>query len=200
MKNPIRIQGLIDCNTTVEHTLIADTIRSQGYDEQLSIFLCSMLNYMQNEHWRGSCHAACSIMYVALSELGYRARLCIGEVKVETFYFDHSWILLDGKVIDLAVATILVGGHSISGPIILDTDIRIAKKHLLQYGVYKSGLDAETIAVKDMRFIEYMDRYPKLKSGLWGVLEAVFPKKTDISILREKYKDVRREYIYDFDY
>ena len=174
---------------------ITDTIRAQGYDEQLSVFLCSMLRYMHNEHWRGACHAACSIMYVALSELGYHVKLCIGEVKAETFYFDHSWVLLDDKIIDLAIAMILIGGLPVSAPIVLDADITTGKKHTLKYGIYKGGLDKETETVRTLSFAEYMDNYPKVKNGLWGVLALVFPKEIDIESLREKYKDVERHYI-----
>ncbi len=195
MKNFINGQECPEHKNINEYDQIANTIHAQGYDERLSNFLCSMLSYMQNERWRGACHAACSIMYVALSELGYHVKLCIGEVRAETFCFDHSWILLDGKVIDLAIALTLVGGQPVFAPVILDTDIRTAKKYTLEYGIYRSGLDRETEAMRNMPFVEYMDNYPKVKNGLWGVLAAVFPQKIDIGNLRERYKDVKRDYI-----
>lgn len=182
-------------NYTTDYSLITDTVLSQGYDERLSVFLCSMLRYMENEQWRGACHATCSIMYAALSELGYHVQLCLGEVKAATVYFDHSWILLDNKIIDLAAAMILIGGVPVSAPIILDRDIRTNQKYAFQYGIYRSGLDRETEAVRNMPFVEYMDNYPKFKNGLWEVLAQVFPGEIDIESMREKYKDVERKYI-----
>lgn len=182
-------------NHITDYELISSTVHAQSYDEKLSVFLCSMLKYMRNEQWRGACHAACSVMYVALSELGYHVELCLGEVKAESIYFDHSWILLEDKVIDLAVAMILMGGLPVSAPVILNTDVKTGKKCTFQYGTYRSGLDRETEAVRNMPFTEYMDNYPKFKNGLWEVLAQVLPGKVDIEVLREKYKDVKRHYI-----
>lgn len=178
-----------------EYDLIRNTVYAQGYDEQLSSFLCSMFGYMKDAHWRGGCHAACSVIYVALTELGYHVDLCLGEVKVGALYFDHSWILLDGKTIDLAMAMIPAGRLPVPGVIILDTDIRTNQRHKIQYGIYRSGLDEETERVRQTPFVEYMDNYPKVKDGLWGVLELVFSEKTDIDELREKYKNTKRNYI-----
>ncbi|MDE6388083.1 MAG: hypothetical protein K2L82_09820 [Lachnospiraceae bacterium] len=182
-------------NRNDEYDLIRNIVYAQGYDEQLSFFLCSMYRYMQDARWRGGCHAACSIIYVALTELGYHVDLCLGEVKAGALYFDHSWILLDGKIIDIAVAMIPAGRGYASAPIILDTDIGTNQRHKLQYGIYRSGLDEETERVRNMPFVEYMDNYPKVKDGLWGVLKLVFPEKTDIEELREKYKNTQRNYI-----
>lgn len=178
-----------------ENDLIRDILYAQGYDEQLVLFLCAMLGYMRDSHWRGGCHAACSIIYVVLTELGYCADLCLGEVKAGELYFDHSWIMLDGKIVDLAVAMIPAGRLPVSGPVISDTDIWTKQRHKLQYGIYRSGLDRETEKVRNMPFAEYMDNYPKIKNGLWGVLQLVSPIKEDIADLREKYKDTQRHYI-----
>ncbi|MDE6846593.1 MAG: hypothetical protein K2J99_12640 [Lachnospiraceae bacterium] len=184
-----------DLKNIDEYNRITNIVRAQGYDEQLAVFLWTMLKYMRNEHWRGACHAACSIMYVALSEMGYHVDLCLGEVRAEAFCFDHSWILLDGRIIDLTAGMILVGGVSVSAPIILNMDIRTDQKYTFQYGIYRSGLDRETEIVRDMPFVEYMDNYPKFKNGLWEVLAQVFPGEIDIRSLREKYMDVERHYI-----
>ena len=67
-------------NGNDEYDLIRDIVCTQGYDEQVSSVLCSMLGYMRDSHSIGGCHAACSVIYVALSELGYHVELCLGEV------------------------------------------------------------------------------------------------------------------------
>lgn len=178
-----------------EYDLIRNIVCTQGYDEQVSSVLCSMLGYMRDSHWIGGCHAACSVIYVALSELGYHVELCLGEVKAGALYFDHSWIMLDSKVIDIAVAMIPAGDFNALGPVILDTNIGTNQRHKLQYGVYRSGLDRETEKVRNMPFVEYMDNYPKAQGGLWGVLQFVFPGAEDIKNLREHYKDTMRHYV-----
>ena len=91
----------------------------------------------------GACLATCAVLYVALKELGENVELCIGEVDAGTFAFDHSWILVDEKKIDLAAAITMQGGLPVSGPIVFDRDIRTVQTSDLTYGVYKSGLDSE---------------------------------------------------------
>lgn len=69
-----------------------------------------MYRYMERKQWRGACHALCAALYVFLSVIGYKNDLCIGEVLGQELYFDHSWISLDDKMIDLAISMTLLGG------------------------------------------------------------------------------------------
>lgn len=186
-------------NENREYEFIKDIVRAQGYEERLAFVLCRMLGYMRDAHWRGGCHAACSVLYVALTELGYHVELCLGEVKAGMLCFDHSWLLLDGKVIDLAVTMIPAGGSGAWGPVILDTDIGADREQRLCYGIYRGGLDKETENIKDMPFVEYMDNYPKTEDGLWGVLKFIIPEAADIGSLREKYQNTERHYIYGME-
>ena len=59
---------------------------------------------MKIKDYRGFCHASASILCVCLTEIGLSPKLYIGEENISNKYFDHSWIGLDNKVIDLAVA------------------------------------------------------------------------------------------------
>lgn len=49
--------------------------------------------------------------------------------------------------------------------------------------------------IKNSSFIDYVDGYPELSNGLWGVVEIVLRRKLDISQLKQKYADVHFEYI-----
>lgn len=178
-----------------DYDLIRNIVLKQNYSEQMSDFLCSMYRYMKEQQWIGACHATCSVMYVALAEMGYNVQLCLGEVAAESFHFDHSWLLVDNKIIDLAVAMTLMGGCAVSNPVILDKDIYSNAKYSLKYGIQGSGLDREAMLVKEIPFVTYMDNFPSSKKGLWGVLEKVYPGKIDIEELRKKYEVVERKYV-----
>lgn len=40
----------------------------------------------------------------------------------------------------------------------------------------------EALAVKTMPFVEFMDRFPDEKDGLWGVVQEISGKSIDIPI------------------
>ncbi len=107
-------------------------------------------------------------MYVVLSELGYSPKLCIGDVYGGDLYFDHSWIEVDGKIIDLAINMTLLGAAAF-GVITFDKDIEIGNKPILNYGVFGRGIEGETLPVVNLSFVDYMDAYPeeKMDYGMW---------------------------------
>ena len=80
---------------------IKQAVTESGYNEDIGNVLANMYRYMERKQWWGACHASCAALYVCLSELGYKPKLCIGEVFGQGLYFDHSWISLDDKMIDL---------------------------------------------------------------------------------------------------
>lgn len=178
-----------------EYDLIRTQVKNSGADEKIADLLCNLYRYMNEKQWMGACHATSSVLYVALSELGFKPKLYIGEVDAGLFWFDHSWIVLDEKIIDLAAAITLQGGAPVSGPIIFDNDIRTGCEYKVTYGVKKSGLDAHAMFLMQMPFSEYMDNFPDEQGGLWGVLKLVYPGKISIEDIKEKYSDVKREYL-----
>lgn len=174
---------------------IRKVFKEAGYQDSMSGFICNLYRYMKEKQWIGACHATCSILYVGLSELGHKPKICIGEAAVPTFRFDHSWIELDGKIIDLAAVMTLMGGLPLSGPVILDTDIDTGMKSPVMYGIKGSGLDRDALVASETPFAEYMDMYPGEKNGLWGILEHVYPDAIDVNSIKEKYTQVNREYV-----
>jgi hypothetical protein len=127
-----------------------------------------------------------------LSEFGYKPDLCIGEVLGQGLYFDHSWISLDDKMIDLAISMTLLGGAPASGVIIFGKDIKTGLPPVLDYGVPGRGIEDQAKFVMELPFNQYMDSFPDEKDGLWGVVREVLSTDINIPSLREKYKDTKR--------
>lgn len=174
---------------------IEQIVHDNNYDNKLAQVLCELLKYMKVNQWIGACHATSSVLFVALSELGYSPKLCVGEVRYNGLLFDHSWIELDSKIIDLAISMPLQN-LNISAPIVLDTNAVTLQRYDYEYGVNDGqGLDLEAKNIMEVPFRIYMDSYPKLTNGLWEVANIVLKENFDISKLRSKYKNVERNYI-----
>lgn len=178
-------------------TMIREAVTENQSNDKIADLLCNLYRYMNEKQWMGACHATCAVLYVALKELRENVELCIGEVDAGMFVFDHSWILVDGKKIDLAAAITMQGGLPVSGPIVFDRDIRTGQLSALTYGVYKSGLDSDANMIMSILFGMYMDNFPDEKNGLWGVLKKVYPGEVDIDSIRKNYSNTERRYVCD---
>ena len=172
--------------------LIKAMVQNAGHSADISNILCNLNNYMQRKQWWGACHASSSALYVAFSELGYNPLLCIGEVLGKGLYFDHSWIELDNSIIDIAINMTLLNGAPASAPIVFGKNVRNGQNPILQYGVSGRGIEDEALAVKELPFVDYMDRFPDEPNGLWTVVQVLLGQEIDIPDLRKKYKDVER--------
>ena len=171
---------------------IKQAVKESGYNEDIGNVLANMYRYMERRQWWGACHASCAALYVCLSEIGYKPKLCIGEVLGQGLYFDHSWISLDDKMIDLAISMTMLGGAPASGVIILGKDIKTGLPPILDYGVPGRGIEDQAKFVMELPFNQYMDSFPDEKDGLWGVVREVLCADVNIPSLREKYKDTKR--------
>ncbi len=172
-------------------------ILESGYNEKLALILIDLYKYMIEKEWIGACHATVSVLYVILKEEGFNPKLCIGEVKKGNIIFDHSWIELDNKVIDLAISMTLNNGEPMNSPVILDTNIDSLNKHEIIYGIDGNGLDIEALIALNSSFNDYMDNFPFHNDGLWGVMEDITNKKININKLKIKYSNTQRYYIND---
>ena len=181
--------------------LIADAVKQIGYPDELAMIFQQAYSIIMDRNLAGMCHAISSVLYVSLSELGYHPELCIGEVddplrRVKRF--DHSWIVLDGRLIDIAIALTIADpvrkiGRELTGPVILDIDVSTESKYAMLYGVKGiglNGLQPDTRAVMQTPFLEYMDN-----GHLWDLLAAIHPQPIDSLILKGKYSNVKRNYI-----
>ena len=170
---------------------IAEVIAANQYPEILANTIYILYSYIKKNNWQGACHASCAALYVALVELGFSPNLRAGEVDAHEFIFDHSWIELDGKIIDVAVAFNLIG-RQISNVIVLDVDIFTKAPSKNIYGTSRgSGLDADASLATSVPFCMYMDNFPDAPNGLWSVVEHLLGHKVDIAALRAKYRSTK---------
>lgn len=175
-----------------EYEKIRYIIQNCNYENDLADILCNLLRYMKDKQWMGACHAASATLYVALSEAEYLPELCVGAVEILSSVFDHSWIELDKKIIDLSICMTLMGGLPVSNPIILDDDIVTGNRYNFIYGARNGrGLDTEARIATTMPFCAYMDNFPGEQNGLWGVVEKILNQKIDNEKLHEKYKNTK---------
>lgn len=181
-----------------EKTAIRNVVKEEGYEDSVADVLCNLMQYMKEQRWIGACHATTAIMFVALSEMGFSPRACIGEVTgVGVGVFDHSWIELDDKIIDLACSMTLLGGRPANAPIILDVDTYTGKKYEMKYGIEYAGLGRNAEYIRNIGFCEYMDAYPSYKNGLWDVVSIVLKQGVNIPELRLKYQNTQWCYIHE---
>lgn len=156
--------------------------------------LSRIMDYMIQTNYIGACHSISCVIYIALTELGYVPELLIGEVlSNDGIPFDHSWVELDGKVIDLAVWKNMQGNR-ICNPIVMDMDVITGKPHNLSYGIHYLGLDAQASFAQSLSLAEYMSSYPNDRDKLWNLVSLFLNRDVDIEALREKYKASYRTY------
>jgi hypothetical protein len=174
---------------------IEEVVEENGYSKELANVLVNLYKFMQQKQWWGACHASTSVLYVALKEIGLDPIICIGEVQKSNFLFDHSWIELDNKKIDLSISMTLASGMPVNAPVILDIDLETGEKNTIKYGVKGNGLDNEALFITEYPFDLYMDMFPDNSNGLWGIVEEILNIKMDIDKFKEKYKNVQRRII-----
>ena len=177
---------------------IREAVAEAGYNDKLSDVLIRLMNYMDRKKWIGACYATASVLYVCLSEIGYNPVLCIGEATTDfpkSMSFDHGWIELDGKIIDLACSMTLLGGIPVSPPIIFDKELATDETHHTNYGFAGKGMDDPAKWILTIPLGEYMNKYPDHKDGLWGVVQEILLLKGSTKRLKEKYSDTRWNYI-----
>ncbi len=117
----------------------------------------------------------------------------MGEIRKNSHLFDHSWIELEGKIIDLAICMTMQNGMALNAPLILNIDLDSKQNHNIKYGVKEYGLDEPALSISQRPFNEYMDAYPNNKKGLWGIVETILNINIDIKLFKEKYKNVKRK-------
>lgn len=182
------------------HKRIQTISQENGLSKEVQTVLVNLFDYMMNKQMYGCCHSFSSALYVALCELGEHPQLCIGECfNVKEKPFDHSWILLNGKIIDIAIYMPLNQRcNSITGVVIMDIDTATQTKYDTQYG-YKTGLGFgdEANRVTNMPFVKYMNDCPFEIGGLWTLVKKILPDafEFDVSKAKQKYANTERVYV-----
>jgi len=167
---------------------LSDT--QETYKLKKSFF--SVLEYIYKNEWSGACHATTSILYILLREQGINVNRFVGEVTRENIIFDHSWLELDGSVIDAAISNTLIQGISFS-PVLLGIELDTGEQSRSNYNYAAGGgIDSEIAPFLSQPFKVYMDGYPGHAKGLWGIAKDIGKKvniRLNTEILRNKYGD-----------
>lgn len=166
--------------------------------EKIESVISYTYNFFMKHEWEGACHALSAIQYILLNEIGIDSKICIGIVRKDNYIFDHSWIEIDGKVYDIAVANGL-DGIKISSPVVRGIDIGTLEETTLKYGI-DGSLDYPASIIKDLDICEYIDGASSvidLKDGLWGVIVEFLNeyKVVEIPQLRMKYRYIKRNVV-----
>ena len=109
--------------------------------------LKSIAKQLSNKDWSGACHATSAMMHIMFSENGHKSRLLLGQGKLRHQYFDHSWVEIDGKTFDIAIAFGLEA-QTHSGPIFAGIDLDSGIPPLITYGAPVVPFDQVTQAVQ----------------------------------------------------
>jgi hypothetical protein len=199
MKCRVRTQKPnISKNRIIEN--IKEVVNANGYCVEIGDIIVSLYTYMVSHNLFGGCHALSSVLYVALREMGFNPILLIGECQLQGQKpFDHSWLSMDNKIIDLAIFMPLTQiVNSVSGPVVFDEDVITLRKTNLQYGINTHlPLSADTNNVINLPFCDYMDYFPNETEGLWTVLKNIMPPSYVFNLydLKEKYKTTTRQFV-----
>lgn len=172
-----------------------------------------LVRYIEATGWFAACHSSSAVLHMLLKERGIDSVIKIGEVAGYRYIFDHSWVEIDGKIFDAAVAyPDRVKGKRLSGVVYAGIDVDTDLPCSLTYGAGRpGGLDTETqefAAAPLGVYFQLADRDALLKSlydgsprpvELWHRAAMIADQcgiRTSPTALASKYFDVRREQVY----
>lgn len=152
-----------------------------------------VLRFVIEEQYRGACHASSAVLYVLLRELNIDATINIGELGRDKLCFDHSWVEVEGKIFDVAVARPLEPIFD-SAPVFMSHNLESMKAPLWEYGI-SSGMrdDPFVELIKAGSFATFMDNAPVHKNGLWHLVQKFGNRcglKINLNKTRQKYSQV----------
>ena len=163
----------------------------------LSKIFLELYKFIDKYNFRGACHEISSIMYVLLSETGFSPKICLGEIEFDDYRsFDHSWIELNDKIVDIAIAY----PHTsfISNPILLNMDIYSKTLTTLKYGITKNGIDFMSKLILKTNLMDYMDKSPNFKGSSWFVVQLIsdcLNLGINTQEIKKKYQNTKWKFI-----
>lgn len=161
--------------------------------DQIRNVINGTYEFILENDYQGGCHLISVIHFILFSEMGFYPVVKIGEVQIGSIIFDHSWIELDGKVIDLAIMNTLEDGIKLP-PVIYNRSASTGEEVQYEYGV-SSNLDYVAKAISNVPIGKYiLEGEPK---GTIDVMMMIAEKSnypiTDIHGILVKYLTSYRE-------
>ncbi|HDR8994456.1 TPA: hypothetical protein QDB01_000333 [Burkholderia vietnamiensis] len=118
-----------------------------------------MLKFVVGTQYFGGCHDTSALMYMRLLRAGLpkdNVALCIGEVVGPGGPFDHSWVEVNGKVLDVAICAPNESGKFAGGPVFGGIDLGSNTEPKCRFGVSSgSPLEPDAAMVYSMNLREY---------------------------------------------
>ena len=149
-----------------------------------------ILEFIHKNRWEGACHATSAILFILLKEQGIDAKLYIGECQYRSFVFDHSWVEINGEVVDAAISKTWIQGKSFP-PVLRNIDLDTGEKTKIVYGVHSGqGYAQFASTIRDLPLYMYMDIFPYHPKGLWGFAKEIGTRigiKTNLEKMKGKY-------------
>ncbi|MRX56498.1 hypothetical protein GJU41_21350 [Bacillus idriensis] len=123
-------------------------------EQQVKDIIRGTFDFIAKHDYQGGCHLVSAIVHILLTEKGYNPVVRLGEVQVGDYVFDHSWIELDGEVIDVAIMNTLQDGFKFP-PVLYGKSVVTGKQVEYQYGV-SQYLDATAQLVMGQSIGQYI--------------------------------------------
>ncbi|PGC10522.1 hypothetical protein COM08_30425 [Bacillus wiedmannii] len=79
-------------------------------EKEIRDIIRSTFDFIVVHDYQGGCHLISAIVHILLTEKGYNSVIKLGEVQINNIIFDHSWIEIDGEVIDISIMNTLQDG------------------------------------------------------------------------------------------
>ncbi len=155
----------------------------------------ALARFVIKNGWGGACHATSAILYAIARRLGIKAIPCIGEAFEGTAPFDHSWLEIDGKPYDVAIAVPL-NPECACAPVFAGIDVSAMRPAFIEYGIYHSGLGNPADVISEMDLLDYFRGCPSpdLFRLTRSLCEAIgFP--IDGAWLEKNLAGIKRRYV-----
>lgn len=111
---------------------------------------------MIKKRWFGACHATTAMMYAFSKKICIEAIPCIGECEQKEYKpFDHSWILIDSGIYDIAIAMPFISKMA-RGPVYNSIDIRTNEPIDIIYGKFFIGLGDQATFAYNQSLYDYL--------------------------------------------
>jgi hypothetical protein len=164
------------------------SLSSQANDDKAKKVFSSVLSWIVKTNYCGGCHDTSAALHILLSEQGLNSELCIGEVQInENSFFDHSWVRVDGMILDASICRPNIGGYAFP-PVFASKELLKMNVPQVIYGAKSPvGFDPVGQFVSSATLQEYSSGQPDDPNKLWNITQ-ILAKEAGMKVNAEKLK------------
>lgn len=167
-------------------------IENSDIEQEVKTTLLGAFDFIVDNQFQGGCHLISAILFMLLSEQGYGPIVKTGEVGIADYVFDHSWIELDGKIIDLTIMNTLDDNKKLP-PVVMNKSVSSGLEPNYKYGV-SPNLDLEAQLVLAQSIGQYIQAGKEHRT--YFILESIAEKSgihiEDADLFLQKYMNSYR--------